>query len=77
MEDREHDESNSSEQIVQDDLAGETEEMENGTTTQSVQESFIEEFLPHVQDIIREFGFTMELLDGDFVLNVQLTQEEL
>ena len=76
LEDREHDESNSSEQNVEDDLAGVTEIVENGRT-QSIQESFIEEFLPHVQDLIREYGITIEMLDGNSVLNVESTQEEL
>ena len=69
-------ESNSREENVQDDLTAITEGVENGRI-QSIQESFIEEFLPHVQDLIREYGFTMELLGGDFVLNVESTQEEL
>ena len=70
------DESNFRQGNVEDDLAGAMAGVENGRTTQSIQESFIEEFLPHVQDLIREYGFTIEMLDGNSV-NVESTQDKL
>ena len=66
------------EQNVQDRLGEVTAEIENCRRRRSIQETLIQEFnfLPHVLDLIREHGYTMEALD-DFVLNVQSTQEEM
>ncbi|XP_046850177.1 uncharacterized protein LOC124443689 [Xenia sp. Carnegie-2017] len=65
------------EQIVRGRLGEVTSGIENCGRRRPIQETLIEEFdfLPHVLDLIREHGYSMEALD-DFVLNVQSTQEE-
>ena len=77
LEHGEHEVSNG-EQIVHHNLVEVTAGIEKSGRGHPIQETLIEEFefLPHVLDLIREHGYTMEALD-DFVLNVQSTQEEV